>query len=214
MLAVGLTGGMGSGKSSVADLLVARGAILIDADRIAREVVMPDGPAFGPLIERFGPGILTPEGTLDRAALAAIVFPDPEALAALNAITHPAIGAVMAERRARERDTDRVVVLDIPLLVPAHRDLLALDAVLVVDCPVDVALARLVEQRGFTRADAEARIAAQLDREERRSGADFVIDNDSDLAHLMTEVDRVWRALVELAPARPPEPAAPQERDR
>jgi dephospho-CoA kinase len=212
--AVGLTGGIGSGKSTVADLLVQRGAVLIDADRIAREVVLPDGPAFGPLVERFGPGILTPEGTVDRAALAAIVFPDPEALAALNAITHPAIGAVMAERRAREKDTDRVVVLDIPLLVPAHRDLLALDAVVVVDCPVDVALDRLVEQRGFTRADAEARIAAQLDREERRSGADFVIDNGSDLPHLEAEVDRVWRALVELAPGRAPEPALPQERDR
>jgi len=205
VLAVGLTGGMGSGKSTVADLLVDRGAVLIDADRIARQVVAPDGPAYGPLVERFGRGILTPEGTLDRAALAAIVFPDPEAVAALNAITHPAISAVMTQRRAAEEGTDHVVVLDVPLLVPAHRDLLGLRVVVVVDCPVDVALARLVEQRGFTRADAEARMAAQPDRDERRKGADFVIDNGSDRSRLEAEVDRVWRALQELGP---PSPAA------
>jgi dephospho-CoA kinase len=205
VLAVGLTGGMGSGKSTVADLLVDRGAVLIDADRIAREVVAPDGPAFGPLVEKFGPGILTPEGTLDRAALAALVFPDPDALAALNAITHPAIGAVMRERRAAAEGTEGVVVLDIPLLVPAHRELLDLAVVVVVDCPVDVAITRLVEHRGFTRADAEARIAAQPDREERRRGADFVIDNGSDLGHLEAEVDRVWRELAAL-PAGPKDP--------
>jgi len=207
--AVGLTGGIGSGKSTVADLLVERGAVLIDADRIAREVVQPGGPAFAPLVERFGTGILTPEGSLDRAALAALVFPDPEALAALNAITHPAIGAVMAERRAAEEGTDHVVVLDIPLLVPAHRDTLGLAAVVVVDCPVEVALARLVDQRGFTRADAEARIAAQISREERRAAADFVIDNGSDLGHLEAEVDRVWTALVDpaLPGAGPPSEA-------
>jgi dephospho-CoA kinase len=177
VLAVGLTGGMGSGKSTVADLLVERGAVLIDADRIARQVVEPDGPAFGPLVDRFGPGILTPEGLLDRAALAAIVFPDPEALTALNAITHPAISAVMTQRRAEEEGTDHLVVLD---------------------CPVDVAMARLVEQRGFSRADAEARIAAQPSREERRQGADFIIDNGGDRARLDAEVDRVWQALEEL----------------
>lgn len=196
MLAVGLTGGMGSGKSSVADLLVARGAVLIDADRIAREIVTPDGVAFAPLVERFGQDILTPAGLLDRAALAAIVFNDPEALGALNAITHPAISAVMTERRAREEGTDHVVVFDVPLLVPAHRDLLDLAVVVVVDCPVELALARLVDQRGFTKADAEARIAAQPDRHERRQGADFVIDNSSDRTHLEVEVERVWPQLV------------------
>ncbi len=195
VLAVGLTGGMGSGKSTVADLLVERGAVLIDADRIARQVVEPDGPAFGPLVDRFGPGILTAEGLLDRAALAAIVFPDPEALTALNAITHPAISVVMTQRRAEEEGTDHLVVLDVPLLVPAHRDLLGLRAVIVVDCPVDVALARLVEQRGFSRADAEARIAAQPSREDRRQGADFIIDNGGDRTRLEAEVDRVWQAL-------------------
>jgi len=202
VLAVGLTGGIGSGKSTVADLLVEHGAVLIDADRIAREVVAPDGPAFAPLVERFGPGILTPEGTLDRAALAALVFPDPEALAALNAITHPLIGAEMTARRSAAEGTDDIVVLDIPLLKAEHRDLLTLASVIVVDTPVDTALTRLVEQRGFTRADAEARMAAQPTREERRAGADFVIDNSSDLTHLRAEVDRVWRALAESGPPK------------
>jgi dephospho-CoA kinase len=196
VLAVGLTGGIGSGKSTVADLLVEKGAILIDADRIAREVVAPDGPAFQPLVDRFGPGILTPEGTLDRSALASLVFPDPEALKALNAITHPAIGAVMTERRAAAEATDDVVVFDVPLMKPEHRELLGLALVIVVDCPPDIAISRLVEQRGFTRADAEARMAAQPSREERREGADFVIDNRADLAHLRAEVDRVWTSLV------------------
>jgi dephospho-CoA kinase len=196
VLAVGLTGGIGSGKSTVADLLVEKGAVLIDADRIAREVVAPDGPAFQPLVDRFGTGILTPEGTLDRSALATLVFPDPEALKALNAITHPAIGAVMTERRAAAEETDDVVVFDVPLMKPEHRELLGLALVIVVDCPTDVALTRLVEKRGFTRADAEARMAAQPSRAERCEGADFVIDNGSDLARLRAEVDQVWTALI------------------
>jgi len=203
VLAVGLTGGIGSGKSTVADLLVARGAVLIDADRIAREVVVPGGPAYGPLVERFGTGIVGPDGAIDRPALAAVAFAGPESVAALNAITHPAIGAVMAQRRAAEEETDHVVVLDIPLLRPAHRDALRLDVVVVVDCPPEVAVDRLVGQRGFTRHDAEARMAAQVSREERRRGADFVIDNASDRSHLVDEVDRVWAALAALA-ATPP----------
>ena len=163
VLAVGLTGGIGSGKSTVAELLVERGVVLIDADRIAREVVVPGGPAYQPLVDRFGPGILAPDGTIDRAALASVAFVDPESVAALNAITHPAISAVMAQRRAAAEGTDGVVVLDIPLLKPEHRDVLSLAVVVVVDCPVDIAVERLVEQRGFTRADAEARVAAQAD---------------------------------------------------
>jgi len=195
VLAVGLTGGIGSGKSTVGELLVRRGAVLIDADRIAREVVVPGGPAYGPLVERFGPGILAPDGTIDRSALAALAFVDADSLAALNAITHPAISAVMAARRAEQEGGDRVVVLDVPLLRPEHRDLLSLDVVVVVDCPVEIAVARLLEQRGFSRPDAEARVAAQVSREERRRGADFVIDNSADRAHLVAEVDRVWAAL-------------------
>jgi dephospho-CoA kinase len=205
VLAVGLTGGIGSGKSTVGELLVARGAVLIDADGIAREVVVPGGPAYQPLVDRFGEGILAPDRTIDRAALAALAFVDAESVAALNAITHPAISMVMAQRRAAEEDSDHVVVLDVPLLKPAHRDLLSLRVVIVVDCPVEIAVERLMGQRGFSRQDAEARIAAQVTRQERRQGADFVIDNSRDRAHLVTEVDRVWAAL-ESWPAPDPDP--------
>jgi dephospho-CoA kinase len=206
VLAAGLTGGIGSGKSTVAELLVQRGAVLIDADRIARQVVAPGAPAYQPLVDRFGSGIVAADGTIDRSALASVAFADSDALAALNAITHPAIGAVMAEQRAEQERTNHVVVMDVPLLTPVHRDTLALDVVVVVDCPVDVAVERLVHQRGFSRTDAEARVAAQVSREERRRGADFVIDNSSDRAHLVIEVERVWAALRQCPQSRRPVP--------
>ncbi len=196
VLTVGLTGGIGSGKSAVADRLVDRGAVLIDADQIARDVVAPGGAAHDPLVERFGPGIVGPDGLVDRPALAALVFPDPEALAALNAITHPAIGAAMAALRAAQEGTDRIVVQAIPLLKPAHRESAGLDVVVVVDCPVEVAVARLVGQRGMDEGDARARIAAQITREERVVLADYVLDNGSTLEHLASEVDRLWEWLV------------------
>ncbi len=202
MLAIGLTGGIGSGKSTVSALLAERGAVIIDADRIARQVVEPGGPAYGPLVERFGAGILAADGTVDRAALAAVAFPDPAALADLNAITHPAVGLVMDERRRAELGTDHVVVLDIPLLRPEHRQLLELDAVVVVDCPPEVALARLVELRHMPLADAEARMAAQPSRQQRLAGADLVVDNSGDLDQLRGEVDRLWEQIRQLATAR------------
>lgn len=195
MLAVGLTGGIGSGKSATADLLVERGAVLIDADVLAREVVAPGGPAFAPLVERFGPRVVAPDGTLDRAAMAALAFGDPVALADLNAITHPAIGSAMAARTEALRGTDAVVVLAIPLLGPAHRRSLSLDAVVVVDCPTALAVQRLVEHRGMDPADAAARVAAQISREERLALADFVVDNSEDPAHLAAEVRRLWAWL-------------------
>lgn len=196
MLAVGLTGGIGSGKSTVADLLVERGAVLIDADRIAREVVEPTGPAYQPLVDRFGSCILSPDGRLDRKALAALVFSDPDQIAALNAITHPAIGAEMLERRQSQEGSDRVVLLDIPLLKPVHRELLALDLVVVIDCPVDVAIERLVTQRRFDLDDARARVAAQMGRDERKEGADLVIDNSDGREQLVSEVESLWSDLV------------------
>ena len=198
MLAVGLTGGIGAGKSKVADRLVERGAVLVDADRIAREVVTPGGPAYQPMVDRFGPGILDADGNIDRPAVAAIVFGDPEALADLNAITHPAIGVAMIQKKDEHADSDHIVVLDIPLLRPIHREMLNLAAVVVVDTPVEVALDRLVNLRGMPRADAEARIAAQVDRETRLDGADLVIDNSGDERRLADEVDRVWDELVKL----------------
>jgi len=198
MFTVGLTGGIGAGKSAVADLLEEHGAVLIDADRIAREVVEPGGPAYQPLIDRFGPAIVDAEARIDRPALAAVVFSDAEALADLNAITHPAIGAEMARRKDAAAGTDAVVVLDIPLLKAEHRETMSLDAVVVVDAPVETALERLVEIRGMTREDAQSRMAAQVSREERLSGADFVVDNSKDLEHLGNEVERVWQGLLAL----------------
>jgi dephospho-CoA kinase len=196
MLAVGLTGGIGSGKSAVADLLVARGAVLIDADLLAREVVKPGGPAYQPLIDRFGPGIVAADGAIDRPALAAVAFADDAARADLNAITHPAIGTAMADARTAQEATDNIVLLAIPLLTAKHRDTAKLDKVVVVDCPTDVALDRLLSQRHMDRTDAEARIRAQITREERLKEADFVVDNSGDRAALEAEVERLWAWLT------------------
>jgi dephospho-CoA kinase len=196
MLAVGLTGGIGAGKSTVAELLVGHGAKLVDADLIAREVVAPGGPAYQPLIDRFGPGIVDGDGTIDRPKVAALVFGHPDALADLNAITHPAIGTEMIARRDLHVGTDDIVVLDIPLLRAIHREMLDLAAVVVVDAPTELALERLVTRRGLARDDARARIESQPDRQTRLDGADLVVDNSGDQDHLRAEVDRVWQVLV------------------
>lgn len=198
MLTVGLTGGIGAGKSTVGDLLVAKGAILVDADRIAREVVAPGGTAYQPMIDRFGTGILGGDGNIDRPAVAAIVFGDPEALADLNAITHPAIGVAMMQRKDEFAATDDIVILDIPLLKEVHRQMLSLAAVVVVDTPMETALDRLITIRGMSKEDAEARIASQIDRQTRLQGADLVVDNSGDEQHLAEEVARIWDALVVL----------------
>jgi dephospho-CoA kinase len=203
MLAVGLTGGIGAGKSTVARLLVDRGAQLVDADLIARQVVAPGGPAYQPLIDRFGPGIVDDQGVIDRPKVAELVFGHPEALADLNAITHPAIGVEMIARKDRFEGTDEIVVLEIPLLRAVHRELLSLAAVVVVDTPTELALHRLVSQRGMSPEDAEARIGSQVDRAARLEGADLVIDNSGDEYHLVAEVDRVWAALVDLRDRTP-----------
>jgi dephospho-CoA kinase len=196
MLAVGLTGGIGSGKSAVAELLVARGAVLIDADQVAREVVAPGGAAYQALIDRFGTGIVAPDGTIDRPALAAVAFADDATRADLNAITHPAIGVAMIKARDALQDTDDIVVLAIPLLTAQHRDTVKLRLVVVVDCPTDIAMERLLTQRGMDRADAEARIAAQISREERIKDADYVLDNSGDRTQLEAEVSTLWEWLV------------------
>jgi dephospho-CoA kinase len=196
VLAVGLTGGIGSGKSAVADLLVAKGAKLIDADQVARDVVAPGGPAYQPLIDRFGEGIVAADGTIDRPALAAVAFADDEARAALNAITHPAIGIAMIQARDALEATDDIVVLAIPLLTALHRETVKLRLVVVVDCPTDIALERLLSQRGMDRTDAEARIRAQISREERVKDADYVLDNSGDRSNLQAAVDSLWEWLV------------------
>jgi dephospho-CoA kinase len=196
MLAVGLTGGIGSGKSAVADLLVDRGAVLIDADQVARDVVAPGGPAYQPLIDRFGQGIVATDGTIDRQALANIAFADEESRLALNAITHPAIGIRMIELRDALADTDHIVVLAIPLLTAVHRETVKLHKVVVVDTPTDIALERLLAQRGFDKADAEARIRSQISREERSKEADYVLDNSGDRPALEHEVAKLWDWLL------------------
>jgi len=196
---VGLTGGIGSGKSTVAAGLASRGAAVVDADAIAREVVEPGGPAFSPVVERFGPSILGPDGRIDRPVLAAVVFSDRGALADLNSITHPVIGRVMAERVAAAGSLSGIVVLDIPLLDIATKDRFDLAAVVVVDAPEDVAVERLVAQRGFSESDARARIASQLSREERRALADLVIDNSGSRSRLEEEIDRAWEWMTRQA---------------
>lgn len=195
MLAVGLTGGIGAGKSTVAGGLVRRGALLVDADQVAREVVAPGGPAYQPLVDRFGPGVVAADGTIDRPALAAVAFGDPRALADLNAITHPAVGAAMAARRQAVYPPEAVVLFDVPLLRPEHRHVLDLHLVVVVDCPVEVALQRLVTARHMDQADAEARIAVQIGRQERLAVADVVVDNSGEPEALGPQLDRLWAEL-------------------
>lgn len=192
---VGLTGGIGAGKSTVAAALEARGAAVVDADGIAREVVEPGGAAYGALVERFGTGVLEEDGRLNRQALADIAFNDPKALEDLNGITHPAIGLVVGQRIGEAALTHDIVVLDIPLLSITTKARIGFDAVVVVDAPEEVAVERLVDQRGFSEADARARISAQITREERRALADFVIENAGDRAALHAEIDRLWTWL-------------------
>ncbi len=199
VLVIGLTGGIGSGKSTVSAALAARGAVVVDADAITRELQEPGQPVLGAMVERFGPAILRADGALDRQAVADIVFGDPEALADLNAIVHPAVGEEIARRLAAESATDHVVVLDVPLLVESGRDDMA--GTIVVDVDPEVAVARLVTQRGFREDDARARIARQAGREDRLAKADFVIDNGGDRAALAAQVDRCWEWIEGLRAA-------------
>ncbi|WP_030564592.1 dephospho-CoA kinase [Streptomyces aureocirculatus] len=196
MLKVGLTGGIGAGKSEVSRLLVERGAVLVDADRIAREVVAPGTEGLAAVVAEFGADVLDADGALDRPKLGAIVFADPGKLAALNAIVHPLVGARSAdlERAAAEADEDTVVVHDVPLLT--ENGLAPLyDVVVVVDARTETQLDRLVRLRGMTEDDARARMAAQATREKRLEIADIVIDNDGTLEKLPPRVDEVWQEL-------------------
>jgi len=200
VLLVGLTGGIGSGKSTVAGLLTERGALVIDADAIAREVVEPGMPALAQLIERFGPGIVTADGRLDRPKLAEVAFASEAERKALEAITHPAINAEFMRRMA-DAPPDGIVVMDVPLLVEAG--LRSYECVLVVEAPRELRLTRL-EGRGVARADAEARMAAQATDEERRAVADHLIDNGGDLVALERRLDVVWADLLARAAAKQP----------
>ncbi len=194
MLLVGLTGGIGAGKSTVGELLTERGAILIDGDVIARRVVEPGQPALAAIVERFGPEVLAPDGSLDRPALAARAFGNDEDRKALEAITHPAIGAEFV-REMSEAPPDAIVVNDVPLLVESQKAAeRGYEYVIVVEAPRDLRLDRLVA-RGLERADAEARMAAQATDEQRRAIATHVLDNGGTREQLAAQVDEVWNDL-------------------
>ncbi|WP_328722287.1 dephospho-CoA kinase [Streptomyces sp. NBC_00247] len=201
MLKVGLTGGIGAGKSEVSRLLVQYGAVLIDADRLAREAVAPGTPGLAAVVREFGTGVLHEDGSLDRPALGAIVFGDSDRLAALNAIVHPLVRDRTAELE-RAAGPGSVVVNDVPLLT--ENGLAPLyDVVVVVDATPATQLGRLVRLRGMTEADARARMAAQATREERLAIAGLVIDNDGPLADLEPQVRKVWDELTRRAGAAP-----------
>ncbi|MBO4269707.1 dephospho-CoA kinase [Microbispora triticiradicis] len=194
MLKVGLTGGIGSGKSEVSRRLAARGAVVVDADKIAREVVEPGTPGLAQIVAAFGEEVLRPDGSLDRERLGSIVFADTEKLRVLNGIVHPKVGE-RSEQLQREAPDDAVVVYDVPLL--AENNLAPLyDVVIVVDTPDDVRLERLLRSRGMPEADARARIAAQASREDRLRIADIVIGNSGSLDELDAQVDKVWQDLT------------------
>lgn len=195
---IGLTGGIGAGKTTAAALLARRGADVVDGDGLGRLVVEPGGRAHDAVVARFGAGILDPDGRIDRPALAAIVFADPAALADLNACTHPAIDAEMAARIAAS--TAPLVVLDLAVLVETSLGAGQYDRVVVVEAPLEVRFERLAA-RGLTRAEAEARMANQATDEQRRAVADHVLRNDGPLAQLERRVERLWSLLVDPTPA-------------
>lgn len=197
MLRVGLTGGIGSGKSEVSRRLAALGAVIIDADLIARDVVQPGTEGLAEVTAAFGPGVLLADGTLDRPRLGDIVFGDPERRARLNAIIHPKVGARMAQLESAAAP-DAIVVHDVPLL--AENSLASgYDLVIVVDVPPQAQAGRLVRTRGLTAEQASARLAAQASREQRLAVADIVIDNSGTLAELDRRVGELWRELLRRA---------------
>ena len=199
MLKVGLTGGIGSGKSAVSAELAGHGAVVIDADAIAREVVEPGTSGLAAVVEAFGEGVLAPDGSLDRPRLGEIVFADGASLERLNAIVHPLVGERSAELMARaEADGAPVVVYDVPLLVENGLQSLY-DVVVVVDTPDEVRVQRVVENRGMDPEQVWARIRAQADREARLAAADLVVDNSGSRERLAERVARVWEELVSRA---------------
>ena len=201
MILVGLTGGIGSGKSTVSQLLASRGAVIVDADAITRELQAPGEPLLGVIADRFGRDVIDADGSLIRQKLADIVFGNVDALADLNKIVHPAVGREMARRIDEQRDTDNIVVLDIPLLAENPRS--GLSGVIVVEIDPELAVRRLVEHRGMSESDARVRIERQTSLEKRREIADFIIDNSGDIASLESQVSEMWKSIESLEPAGP-----------
>jgi len=198
VLLIGLTGGIGSGKSTVSGALAERGAVVVDADAIVKELQSPGTVVFDEMVERFGPDIVDPEGGLDRARVAEIVFNDADALKDLGGIVHPRVQAEIFRRIEEQTDTDNVVVLDIPLLVESGYP--GLLGTIVVDLDPEVAITRLIEFRDFTEDDARARIAKQATREQRLEKADFVVDNSGTPDELPSQIDAVWEWIKTLEP--------------
>ena len=198
MILIALTGGIGSGKSTVARALADRGAVVLDADAIVKDLQQPGRPVFEAMVERWGPGIVADDETLERQAVADIVFNDAAELRALEDMIHPKVREEMTNRITELSTTDSIVVQDVPLLEKVMGERRFGASVLVVDCPIEIAVERLIEHRGFDRVDAEARVAAQISREERLEMADFVVDNSGDLSDLEAEIDRCWEWITGL----------------
>ena len=196
MILIGLTGGIGCGKSEVSRLLERHGAVIVDADLIVRELQQPGAEIFRRMVEMFGDKVVAADGSLDRAAVANEVFKDTEILGKLNLLIHPVVRRVMNERVEKYRDTDKVVVLDIPLLVENPRE--GLDGILVVDLDPQIAIQRIVDQRKMSIDDAKARVSRQSSREQRLAIANHVIDNSGDRDALAKKVEAAWSWISSL----------------
>lgn len=198
MILIGLSGGIGSGKSTAARLLEARGAVVLDADLIAHEILAPGGAAVKAVLERFGPGVAAPDGGIDRRSLRSVVFADPAARRDLEAITHPLIYAAMASRLGATFEPDTVVVVDAPLLVETGgRDRVGMQALVVVAAEQSQQIERVVARGGMTAEEAAAVIAAQAPAERKLAAADYVLDNRGSLADLEAGVETLWTELLE-----------------
>lgn len=200
MLLVGLTGGLGAGKSTVANMLAARGAVIVDADELARRAIEPGTPGHAKLMETFGDGVLAADGSIDRAALAEIVFADEGRRRALESITHPEVFRLLGEEVERRRGTDAVVVFDAPLIIETgFAD--ACDLLVVVSAPAELRIARMTD-RGLSEEEARARMTAQASSEEREARADVIVRNGGDLESLQRQVDALWERVAHEARQR------------
>ena len=200
MILVGLTGGIGSGKSTVSQMLADRGAIIIDGDAIARELQRSGTAVFAAMVERFG-DVVGDDGQLDRAKIASIVFADAQALTDLNKIVHPAIGVEMMRRISEMRNTDAIAILDFPLLAESPRK--GLSGVIVVDIDPEIAIERVVRDRGMKASDVQARINKQASRQDRLAIADRVLDNSGTKEDLVRQVEDAWEWIATLPDAGP-----------
>ena len=204
MTELAITGGIGSGKTTVAKLLVDKGVVLVDADQIVKDLQKPGGEVFNRIVEIYGNEILLDDGELDRQKIAEIVFNDENELSKLNDIVHPAVGEEMGIRRKEAIKQGNVVLVDIPLMVTPEGELgrdeyKLFDGIVVVDCEIEIAVSRLVHQRGFDEKDARARIAKQATPSQRREFADFLIDNNGSEENLSKQIEKCWEWVDSLS---------------